>query len=75
MFWGILVLPAQLLELVPLFFITCTMPITIFKVVELIAIVGASESPVTPEIVEGYRVMGALADDEKDSLKNRMLQN
>ena len=30
-----------------------------------VAIVGASESPVTPEIVEGYRVMGALADDEK----------
>ena len=25
----------------------------------------ASESPITPEIVEGYRVMGALADDEK----------
>ena len=30
-----------------------------------VAIVGASEAPVTPEIVEGYRVMGALADDEK----------
>ncbi len=27
-------------------------------------IVGASEAPVTPEIIEGYRTMGALAEDE-----------
>ena len=28
-----------------------------------IAIVGTSDAPVTPEIIEGFRVMGALADD------------
>lgn len=30
-----------------------------------VAIVGSSEAPIVPEIIEGYRVMGALADDEK----------
>lgn len=29
-----------------------------------LALVGAAEAPITPEIVEGYRVMGALAEDE-----------
>ena len=29
-----------------------------------IAIVGGTEAPVTPEIVEGYRMMGALAEDQ-----------
>lgn len=28
-----------------------------------VAIVGTSDAPVTPEIIEGFRVMGALADD------------
>lgn len=28
-----------------------------------VAIVGGTEAPITPEIVEGYRVMGALAED------------
>ena len=27
-------------------------------------VVGASEAPITPEILEGYRTMGALAEDE-----------
>jgi acetoacetyl-[acyl-carrier protein] synthase len=27
-------------------------------------IVGASEAPITPEVIEGYRTMGALAEDE-----------
>ncbi len=27
-------------------------------------VVGASEAPVTPEVIEGYRTMGALAEDE-----------
>ncbi len=27
-------------------------------------IVGASEAPITPEIIEGYRTMGALAEDD-----------
>jgi acetoacetyl-[acyl-carrier protein] synthase len=27
-------------------------------------IVGASEAPLTPEVIEGYRTMGALAEDE-----------
>jgi acetoacetyl-[acyl-carrier protein] synthase len=27
-------------------------------------IVGASEAPLTPEVIEGYRIMGALAEDE-----------
>ena len=27
-------------------------------------IVGASEAPLTPEVFEGYRIMGALAEDE-----------
>ena len=26
--------------------------------------VGASEAPITPEVIEGYRTMGALAEDE-----------
>ncbi len=29
-----------------------------------VVVVGNSEAPVTPEIVEGYRTMGALAEDE-----------
>lgn len=29
-----------------------------------IAVVGNSEAPVVPEVVEGYRTMGALAEDE-----------
>ena len=29
-----------------------------------VAIVGNSEAPITPEVVEGYRIMGALAEDE-----------
>ncbi len=29
-----------------------------------VAIVGVSEAPITPEVMEGYRTMGALADDE-----------
>ena len=29
-----------------------------------VAIVGASEAPLTPEVIEGYRKMGALAEDE-----------
>lgn len=28
-----------------------------------LAVVGTSDAPVTPEIIEGFRVMGALADD------------
>jgi len=27
-------------------------------------IIGASEAPLTPEVIEGYRTMGALAEDE-----------
>ncbi|MBV1879895.1 MAG: beta-ketoacyl synthase [Pseudomonadales bacterium] len=27
-------------------------------------LVGASEAPITPEVIEGYRTMGALAEDE-----------
>jgi acetoacetyl-[acyl-carrier protein] synthase len=27
-------------------------------------VVGASEAPVTPEVIEGYRTMGALAEDD-----------
>lgn len=27
-------------------------------------IIGASEAPITPEVIEGYRTMGALAEDE-----------
>lgn len=30
-----------------------------------VAIVGNSEAPVVPEIMEGFRVMGALAEDEQ----------
>ena len=30
-----------------------------------VVVVGNSEAPVTPEIIEGYRTMGALAEDEK----------
>lgn len=29
-----------------------------------VAFVGVSEAPITPEIIEGYRTMGALADDD-----------
>lgn len=29
-----------------------------------IAIVGGAEAPITPEVIEGYRTMGALIDDE-----------
>lgn len=29
-----------------------------------ISIVGTSEAPITPEVIEGYATMGALADDE-----------
>ncbi len=29
-----------------------------------VALVGGAEAPVVPEIIEGYRVMGALAEDE-----------
>lgn len=29
-----------------------------------VVVVGTSEAPITPEIMEGYRTMGALADDE-----------
>ncbi|MDP1932758.1 MAG: beta-ketoacyl synthase [Gammaproteobacteria bacterium] len=29
-----------------------------------IVIVGTSEAPITPEVIEGYATMGALADDE-----------
>ena len=32
-----------------------------------VSIIGASEAPLTPEIIEGYRTMGALAED--DALK------
>lgn len=32
-----------------------------------VAIVGASEAPITPEIIEGYAAMGALATDEQIS--------
>lgn len=28
-----------------------------------LAVVGAAEAPITPEIIEGYRIMGALAED------------
>jgi acetoacetyl-[acyl-carrier protein] synthase len=28
-----------------------------------LAVVGASDAPITPEIIEGYRIMGALAED------------
>ncbi|TXR53606.1 beta-ketoacyl synthase [Reinekea thalattae] len=30
-----------------------------------VAIVGNAEAPITPEIMEGFRVMGALAEDEQ----------
>lgn len=30
-----------------------------------VAVVGASEAPLTPEVIEGYRTMGALAEDEQ----------
>ncbi len=30
-----------------------------------IAIIGGSEAPITPEVIEGYHAMGALASDEK----------
>ena len=30
-----------------------------------VAIVGVSEAPITPEVMEGYRTMGALAEDEE----------
>ena len=30
-----------------------------------VVVVGASESPITPEIIDGYTAMGALATDEK----------
>jgi acetoacetyl-[acyl-carrier protein] synthase len=30
-----------------------------------VVVVGNSEAPITPEIIEGYRTMGALADDQK----------
>ncbi len=30
-----------------------------------IALVGSSEAPITPEVIEGYAAMGALATDEK----------
>ena len=30
----------------------------------LIAVVGTSDAPILPEVMEGYRVMGALAEDE-----------
>ncbi len=30
-----------------------------------VVIVGNSEAPITPEIIEGYRTMGALAEDER----------
>ena len=29
-----------------------------------VAVVGVAEAPITPEIIEGYRTMGALAEDE-----------
>ncbi len=29
-----------------------------------VALVGGAEAPIVPEIIEGYRVMGALAEDE-----------
>ena len=29
-----------------------------------VALVGGAEAPIVPEVVEGYRVMGALAEDE-----------
>ncbi len=29
-----------------------------------VSVVGASEAPLTPEVMEGYRTMGALADDK-----------
>jgi len=29
-----------------------------------VVIVGGAEAPITPEVIEGYRTMGALADDE-----------
>ena len=29
-----------------------------------VSIIGASEAPLTPEIIEGYRTMGALAEDD-----------
>lgn len=28
-----------------------------------LAVVGASDAPITPEVIEGYRIMGALAED------------
>lgn len=33
--------------------------------VRRVAIVGSAEAPIVPEIIEAYRVMGALAEDEK----------
>ena len=30
-----------------------------------VVIVGNSEAPVVPHVIEGYRVMGALAEDEE----------
>lgn len=35
-----------------------------------VAVVGSSEAPITPEVIEGYRVMSALAEDEKIKKKN-----
>jgi acetoacetyl-[acyl-carrier protein] synthase len=29
-----------------------------------VALVGGAEAPITPEIIEGYRIMGALTEDE-----------
>ena len=29
-----------------------------------VAVIGSSEAPITPEVIEGYRTMGALAEDE-----------
>ena len=29
-----------------------------------VAVIGSSEAPITPEIIEGYRTMGALAEDD-----------
>ena len=29
-----------------------------------VAVIGSSEAPLTPEIIEGYRTMGALAEDD-----------
>jgi acetoacetyl-[acyl-carrier protein] synthase len=29
-----------------------------------VAVIGSSEAPITPEVIEGYRTMGALAEDD-----------